>query len=107
MRGPLPAARAALPSNTPARATTLAAFDAEIARGIQDRDSRRHRIFKEILKRLATAERNVLAEEEFNSLADVLAMLTGFASYDALAGAGHSAEQITATLIGLAHFATG
>jgi AcrR family transcriptional regulator len=89
------------------RLRAMAAFDAEIAHGIQDRDSRRHRIFKEILKRLATRERNVLTEEEFNSLADVLAMLTGFASYDALAGAGHSPEEIAATLIGLAHFATG
>lgn len=89
------------------RLRAMAAFDAEIARGIQDRDSRRHRIFKDILKRLATAERNVFAEEEFNSMADVLAMLTGFASYDALAAAGHSPEQIAATLIGLAHFATG
>lgn len=89
------------------RLRAMAAFDPEIARGIQARDSRRHHIFHEILKRLAAKERKVFTEEQFSSMADVLAMLTGFAAYDALAGAGHSREDIVGILSGLAHFAMG
>jgi hypothetical protein len=34
-------------------------------------------------------------------------MLTGFAAYDAPAGAGYSPQEIVATLSGLAHFSMG
>ena len=89
------------------RLRAMAAFDPEIARGIQSRDSRRHHIFSEILKRLAAKERKEFTEEQFSSMADVLAMLTGFAAYDALAGAGHSPQEIAGILSGLAHFSMG
>lgn len=89
------------------RLRAMAAFDPEIARGIQARDSRRHHIFSEILKRLAKKERKEFTEEQFSSMADVLAMLTGFAAYDALAGAGHSPQEIAGILAGLAHFSMG
>ncbi|HJS98846.1 MAG TPA: TetR/AcrR family transcriptional regulator [Terriglobales bacterium] len=89
------------------RLRAMAAFDPEIALGIQARDARRHHIFSELLKRLAKKERKEFTEEQFSSMADVMAMLTGFASYDALAGAGHSPQEITATLSGLAHFSMG
>jgi AcrR family transcriptional regulator len=85
----------------------MAALDPEIGRGIQARDARRHQIFNQILKRLAAKERKEFTEEQFNSMSDVLAMLTGFAAYDALAGAGHSPEEIVGILSGLAHFSMG
>ena len=89
------------------RLRAMAAFDPEIARGIQARDARRHNIFTELLKKLASKERKEFTEEEFSSMADVLAMLTGFAAYDALAGAGHSPQEIVGVLAGLAHFSMG
>lgn len=81
----------------------IAALDPEIGRGIQARDLRRHHIFREILKRVASRRGQALTEEQLNSTADVLAMLTGFAAYDALARAGHSQEEIIAMLARLAH----
>ena len=83
----------------------MAALDPEIGRGIHARDQRRRHIFGEILKRMAAGEGKTLSEEELNSKADVLAMLTGFAAYDALAGAGHTQEEIVAMLARLAHSA--
>lgn len=85
----------------------IAALDPEIGRGIHARDLRRHHIFREILKRVASRRGQAVTEEQLNSTADVLAMLTGFAAYDALARAGHSQEQIVAMLARLAHFAVG
>lgn len=82
----------------------MAALDPEIARGIQARDLRRRHIFQEILKRMAARGGKALSEEELNSRADVLAMLTGFAAYDSLSRAGHGQEEIVAMLVRLAHF---
>ena len=83
----------------------MAALDAEIERGIEARDSRRRHIFGEILKRLAAAEKRTLSGKQLDSAADVLTMLTSFATYHALAGAGHSTEEVVAILTRLAHFA--
>ncbi len=83
----------------------MAVLDPEIARGIHARDLRRRHIFQEILKRVAARRGQGFTEEELNSRADVLAMLTGFAAYDDLARAGHSQEGIVAMLARLAHFA--
>lgn len=87
------------------RLRAMAALDPEIARGIYARDLRRHHIFGEVLKRLAAARKKSFTEKQLNSTADLLAMLTGFAAYDALAGCGHRQEDIVAMLSRLAHLA--
>jgi hypothetical protein len=42
-----------------------------------------------------------------SSMADVMAIPTGFAAYDGLAGAGHSQQGIMGLLSRLAHFSMG
>jgi AcrR family transcriptional regulator len=79
------------------RLRAMAALDPDIADGIQSRDARRHHIAVEILKRMA-ARKKTRAEEKLNATADMIAMLTGFATYDALANAGRSAEEIIAMI---------
>ena len=86
------------------RLRAMAALDPEIARGIDARDLRRHHIFGEMLKRWA-ARKKSFTEEQLKSTADLLAMLTGFAAYDALARCGHSQEDVVAMLSRLVHFA--
>lgn len=73
------------------RLRAMATLDPEIAQGIHSRDARRRHIALEILKRKAAAKKKgkSLAEERLSEAADVIAMLTGFATYDALAAAGH------------------
>lgn len=87
------------------RLRAMAALDPEIARGIYARDLRRQHIFGEMLKRLAATGKKSFTEEQLNSTADLLAMLTGFAAYDALAGCGHSQQDIVAMLSRLVHSA--
>jgi AcrR family transcriptional regulator len=87
------------------RLRAMAALDSEIAHGIHSRDARRRHIAGEILKRMAAARKKSYSEEQFNATADVLAMLTGFATYDALATAGHNKQEITAIIARLARFA--
>ncbi len=55
---------------------------------------------------MMAAKKSEYADKDLNSTADVLAVLTGFATYDALAAAGHSQEDIIAIVDRLAHFAT-
>lgn len=87
------------------RLRAMAALDTEIAHGIHSRDARRRHIAGEILKRTAAAGKKRYSEEQLNATADVLAMLTGFATYDALTTAAHSQKEIIATIGRLAHFA--
>ena len=63
----------------------MAALDAEIAQGIHSRDARRRHIVGEILKRMAAAEKKSYTEEQLNATSDVIAMLTGSVTCDALA----------------------
>jgi AcrR family transcriptional regulator len=87
------------------RLRAMAALDPEIAQGIESRDGRRSHIVREILKRMSTAGKSKYDEEQLNVTADVVAMLTGLATYDALAAAGHSQEEIIAIIARLVHFA--
>ena len=87
------------------RLRAMAALDPEIRRGIDARDARGPHIAREILKRLAAAEKNIYGEEQLNASANVIAMLTGFANYDALASAGYSGKEISAIIARLVHFA--
>jgi AcrR family transcriptional regulator len=86
------------------RLRAMAALDPEIAHGIHARDARRRHIAGEILKRMAAAGKKKFTEEQLGTTADVLSMLTSFATYDALASAGHSQEEIIAIVARLAHF---
>jgi AcrR family transcriptional regulator len=87
------------------RLRAMAALDPEIREGIESRDARRHHIAREILKRMAAAGKKKYDDEHFSATADVIAMLTGFATYDALATAGHGEKEIIAIIARLAHFA--
>jgi AcrR family transcriptional regulator len=80
------------------RLRAMAALDAEIAQGIYSRDVRRRHIAGEIVKRIKAASKNEYTEEQLGVTADVIAMLTGFATYDALAAAGHSGNEIIAII---------
>jgi hypothetical protein len=89
------------------RLRAMAVLDPEIAEGIHARDARRRHIAEEILKRTVAIGKKTFAEEQLGATADVLSMLTSFATYDALASAGHSQGEITAILVRLAHLALG
>jgi AcrR family transcriptional regulator len=89
------------------RLRAMASLDPEIREGIESRDARRHHIAREILKRMAAAEKKKYDDERRIAAADVIAMLTGFATYDALATAGQGEKQIIATISRLVHFAAG
>jgi AcrR family transcriptional regulator len=84
------------------RLRAMAALDPEIARGIESRDARRRHIAREILKRITESEKIKYDEEQFKGRVDVVAMLTGFATYDALASAGHREQEIIAVIARLA-----
>jgi len=83
----------------------MAALDPEIREGIQSRDARREHIVRQIVKRIAAARKRKYADEDFGAAADVIAMLSGFATYDALATAGHSEKEIIVIITRLVHFA--
>ncbi len=83
----------------------MAALDAEIREGLLSRDARRQHIAQEILKRMAAGRKKKCPGEQFAATADVIAALTGFATYDALANAGHSDKEIVAMVARLVHFA--
>jgi AcrR family transcriptional regulator len=80
------------------RLRAIAVLDPEIAKGIQARDARRAHIAGEILKRMDRAGRKKFTEHQLNAATSVLSMLTGFATYDALANAGHSQKEIVAII---------
>ncbi|SRR6266536_1383973 len=85
----------------------MAALDAEMAAGIQARDARRLHIAREVLGRTTEFTKIKGGVENRNLAASVLSMLTSFETYDALSRAGHSEQEITATVIGLARVAVG
>jgi AcrR family transcriptional regulator len=87
------------------RLRAMSALDPEIARGIRSRDARRPHIAREILKRSAGKTKQSAAA--IRIAADALGMLTSFESYDALARAGQSEEEIVSTLTRLARCMTG
>lgn len=86
----------------------MAALDADIETGIRSRDARRQHAAREILRRAMMANgRKKLTPEEVNLAVDVVAMISSFESYDALARAGHTADHIIDILLRLAHFIVG
>ena len=87
------------------RLRAMAALDSEISAGLLSRDARRRHIAREILKRMAARTKKKSSGEHLAAAADVIAVLTGFATYDALATAGHTDKQIIATISRLVHFA--
>jgi AcrR family transcriptional regulator len=87
------------------RLRAMSALDAEIAKGIRSRDARRPHIAREILKRAPGKAKQ--ASAQLRIAADVVGMLTSFESYDALASAGQTENEIVSTLTRLVHCATG
>ena len=87
------------------RLRAMAALDSEIREGLLSRDARRRHIAREILTRMAGDGKKKDPDEHFPAAADVIATLTGFATYDALATAGHSDKEIITMIARLAHFA--
>jgi AcrR family transcriptional regulator len=83
----------------------MAALDSEIREGLQSRDARRCHIAREILKRMASDGKKKLPDERLAAAADLIATLSGFATYDALATVGHSDKEIIAMITRLVHFA--
>ena len=88
------------------RLRAMAALDSEIGKGIQERDRRRVQASSEILRRINLREKKKPVITR-NLAADVLTMLTSFETYDTLARAGHSKNQIVAAITSLARFAGG
>jgi AcrR family transcriptional regulator len=84
------------------RVRGMAALDAEVAAGMQARDSRRRRVAGEIVRRLHRHQLEPEKIEQQNLAPDVLAMLTSFETYDALARAERSNEEIISVLLKLA-----
>ena len=89
------------------RLRAMAALDPEVREGIASRDARRHHIAREIMKRIAAAGKKKYDDERCIATANVIAMLTGFATYDALATAGQGEKEIIAMIARLVHFAAG
>jgi len=89
------------------RVRGMAALDAEVAAGMQARDSRRRRIAGEIVRRLHLHQLEPEKIEQQNLAADAVAMLTSFETYDALARAGHGDYAIVDLVIKLSRTAIG
>jgi AcrR family transcriptional regulator len=87
------------------RLRAIAALDPEIREGLHSRDARRRHIALEILRRKAANGKKKYPDEHLAKAADLIATLTGFATYDALATAGHSNNEIVVMLARLVHFA--
>jgi AcrR family transcriptional regulator len=87
------------------RLRAMAALDPEIQEGMQSRDGRRRHIAAKILSRMVSTGNKTYSDEQRGATADVIAMLTGFATYDALASAGHGEKEIIATISRFVHFA--
>ena len=88
------------------RLRAMAALDSEIGKGIQERDRRRVQASSEILRRMILRKKKKPVITR-NLTGDVLTMLTSFETYDALARAGHSENQIVAAITSLARFVSG
>lgn len=84
------------------RLRSMAVLDAAF-RGATDRDERRVAAMRTVLLRLTVAQGRRL--EDPDECARILAMLTSFETYDALAGSGIDAVRITSTVQELARAA--
>lgn len=75
----------------------LAVLDPEIERGLRARDMRRPEIFRALLRRLAERYGRP-PPEALDDAADLMATLTGFHTFDSLAGEGRSADDVARLL---------
>jgi AcrR family transcriptional regulator len=85
------------------RLRAISALDTEIGSGIQARDALRYRASEEIVNRMAA--RNKLDSGQQKLAVNVLCTLTSFETYDALARAHHTRDQIVSTITSLARYA--
>jgi AcrR family transcriptional regulator len=84
----------------------LAALDQEIARVIRARDERRRRGLQFLLQRI-TEKYGHPAPEEQNAVVNLLWVLIGFETFDALAGPERSTEEVTPQVQHLVFLALG
>ncbi|HLJ59828.1 MAG TPA: helix-turn-helix domain-containing protein [bacterium] len=87
------------------RLHAMAALDAEIATGLQARETRRRRVAREILQRMAAGKKRTLGPRRHRLAADVVCALASFETYDALARARHGREEIIEMITRLARYA--
>ena len=79
--------------------------NAEIAKGVRSRDDRRRRAIRDLLRRITKGRTATPRARGQNLAADVLCAVISFETYDALAAAGHSREEIAVTITDLAECA--
>lgn len=87
------------------RLRAIGRLDAEVAAGIHSRDTRRAHIASEIVRRSVSSRQEAPAAPHQKLAADTISMLTSFETYDALSRAGHSDQEIQATVLQLAQAA--
>jgi AcrR family transcriptional regulator len=87
------------------RLRAMAVLDAEIAKGVRSRDDRRRRAIRDLLRRITKGRTATPRARGQNLAADVLCAVISFETYDALAAAGHSREEIAVTITDLAECA--
>ncbi|MGH2353459.1 MAG: TetR/AcrR family transcriptional regulator [Chloroflexota bacterium] len=88
------------------RLRSLAALDTEMEQGLRARDERRRQGLRVIVGRLA-ARYGRPAPEAIDETVDVLHMLTSFESFDSLAGATRSPEDVAPVVLRLARAVLG
>jgi AcrR family transcriptional regulator len=84
------------------RLHAMAALDAEIARGLAARETRRRRAAGQIVRRVAPAAKRKRHRRTDRLVADAFCALASFETYDSLARAGHSRGEIIAVMTHLA-----
>src|SRR5262249_1355692 len=84
------------------RLHAMAALDAEIARGLAARETRRRRAAGDIVRRMAPAVALTRRPWTRRLIADALCTVVSFETYDGLARAGHGREEIIAVMTHLA-----
>jgi len=84
----------------------IAVLDTEIEQALRARDRRRPEIFRAILRRLA-AQHGHPAPEGLDDTADFLSTLTGFHTFDSLAGDVRTTEEVERLLIEVARSVLG
>ncbi|HJZ74115.1 MAG TPA: helix-turn-helix domain-containing protein [Vicinamibacterales bacterium] len=86
------------------RLRAMASLDGEVEQGIRARDARRQHASREILRRMSAAAgaSQVVSDKTTTAAANLLSALTSFETYDALAVAGHSQDEIIGMITTLA-----
>ena len=88
------------------RLHALGVIDAEVGKGLHERNQRRRKGLSVVLERYSRSYRQLNPVQEANAI-DTLHMLTSFETFDALAANGRSEEAVVEILFKHAHHAIG